>query len=307
MILSKLLIKAFEYRQGLKLGSNAMRLVNGAGDGLDGLLIDLYNKHVHIQFLKEHWRKHKEEIKDALMARFPVEYLIVKTRRGIEFQKEILIPGHAKTVVQEQGLNFAVDLEDGLNSGLFLDMRQNRKLVREAGKNKKVLNCFSYTCAFGLQARAGGAQDVINVDISRKSLDQGKHNYQLNSLPFSGTEFMKADVRFFIERALKKGTGFDIIILDPPSFSRQRKETFQAKRDLPALTKMAAAVLNPGGHLLLATNYSAIRHADLEQILSRSLQGRKVERIQRLGQDEDFKGSNSFKESYLAGLWVKFL
>ena len=98
-----------------------------------------------------------------------------------------------------------------------------------------------------------------------------------------------------------------MIILDPPSFARHEGKVFQIKRDLPKLMALAVAVLNPGGSLLVTTNYSEISHADLERILARGLNGRGVVHIQRVGQDADFIGSNSFKESYLVGLWVKFL
>jgi len=148
---------------------------------------------------------------------------------------------------------------------------------------------------------------VINTDISRKILDRGKSNCQLNALSVADGEFIKADSVSFLQRAFKKGNYFDVIILDPPSFARHEGHVFQVKRDLPKLIALAAAVLNPGGSLLVTTNYSEISHADLERILSKGLNGRRVAQIQRVGQDEDFPGSNSFKESYLAGLWVKFL
>ena len=98
-----------------------------------------------------------------------------------------------------------------------------------------------------------------------------------------------------------------MIILDPPSFARHEGKVFQIKRDLPKLIASAIAVLNPAGSLLMTTNYSEISHADLERVLSGALNGRRVAHTQRVGQDEDFTGSNSFKESYLVGLWAKFL
>jgi 23S rRNA (cytosine1962-C5)-methyltransferase len=98
-----------------------------------------------------------------------------------------------------------------------------------------------------------------------------------------------------------------VIVLDPPSFARHEGKVFQVKRDLPKLMALAVAVLNPGGHLLVTTNYSEITHADLERILAKGLNKRRVSQVQRVGQDIDFTGTNSFKESYLVGLWVKFL
>jgi 23S rRNA (cytosine1962-C5)-methyltransferase len=190
---------------------------------------------------------------------------------------------------------------------LFLDMRQNRWMAGQAAKGKKVLNCFAYTCSFGVHARVGGAREVINTDISRKILERGKNNYQLNDLSAAAGEFIKADSSFFLQRAFKKRNYFDVIILDPPSFSRYEGTVFQVKRDLPGLMALATAVLNPAGYLLVTTNYSEMSHADLERMLFGGLNGRRVAHIQRVGQDEDFRGSNSFKESFLVGLWVKFL
>ena len=115
----------------------------------------------------------------------------------------------------------------------------------------------------------GGAREVINTDISRKILERGKNNYQLNALSAAAGEFIKADSVAFLQRAFKKGNGFDVIILDPPSFARHEGKVFQVKRDLPKLIALAVAVLNPGGSLLVTTNYSEISHADLERILAK--------------------------------------
>ena len=299
--------KAIQQRAGFSLNTNAMRLVNGAGDGLDGLLIDRYNKHLHVQVLEDRWHQQTEEICRLLTSSMPVEYLIVKSRHGLEIKEEVLIGKEPQTTVKENGIKFEVNLNDGLNCGLFLDMRANRRMAGQFSKGKKVLNCFAYTCSFGAYARVNGASEVINTDISRKILERGKNNYQLNALSVATVEFVKADSVSFLQRAFKIGNGFDMIILDPPSFARHEGKVFQVKRDLPKLLALAVAVLNPGGHLLITTNYSAISHADVERILAKGLNGRRVAKIQRVGQDKDFVGSNSFKESYLVGLWVKFL
>jgi len=299
--------KAIQRRAPLSLITNAMRLVNGAGDDLDGLLIDRYHQHLHVQVLVGHWHKHRDRICRILTSCMPVEYLIVKSRRGVDIKAEVLIGAEPRTIVEEHGVKFEVNLNDGLNCGLFLDMRRNRWVVGRASKHAKVLNGFSYTCSFGVYARVGGAREVINTDISRKILERGKNNYQLNALSTASGEFIKADSVLFLRRAFKKGNGFDVIILDPPSFARHEGQVFQVKRDLPKLIASAVAVLNPAGSLLVTTNYSGIGGADLERMLASGLNGRRVAHIQRVGQDEDFTGSNSFKESYLAGLWVKFL
>jgi len=303
--LNILLNKSIHRRANLAKITNAMRLVNGKGDGLDGLLIDRYNKHFQIQILSDLWQKQLSEIKKILTTTLPVDYLIVKSRHGLEINEEVLIGTDPLTIVEEHGIKFEVNLNDGLNCGLFLDMRQNRRMIAQECKNKKVLNCFAYTCSFGVHARLGGAQEVINTDISRKILERGSKNYQLNGLSVADGEFIKTDSVSYLQRAFKKGNYFDVIILDPPSFARNEGKVFQVKNDLPKLIALAVAVLNSGGQLLVTTNYSEITHADLERILSKSLNGRKVTKIERVGQDEDFPASNTFKESYLVGLLIK--
>jgi 23S rRNA (cytosine1962-C5)-methyltransferase len=126
----------------------------------------------------------------------PAEYLIIKTRRGLDIKAEVLIGADPCTIVEEHGIKFKVNLNDGLNCGLFLDMRRNRWMVGRASQHAKVLICFSYTCSFGVHARVGGAREVINTDISRKILERGKNNYQLNALSTAAGEFIKAESRF---------------------------------------------------------------------------------------------------------------
>ncbi len=304
--LKKSLDKAVSRRFKMLKITNALRLVNGAGDHLAGLQIDRYHRHIHIQMLDGRWHQHIDEIVFFLTSAMPVDYLIVKTRKGLDVQGKTLVGRDPETIVEEHGLKFKVNLDEGLNCGLFLDMRRNRWMVGQSCQGQRVLNCFAYTCAFGVHARAGGAADVINTDISRKVLQRGMLNYGQNGFTFADGEFVKADSVFYLTRAFKKGIGFDVIILDPPSFARHGGQVFQVKRDLPGSIAKAAAVLNSGGSLFLSTNYSEISYEDLERMLARNLNGRRVKHIQRVGQDDDFTGSNSFKESFLVGLWVKF-
>lgn len=304
-ILKSSLNKAISRREKMLKITNAMRLVNGAGDDLDGLLIDRYHRHIQIQVLDERWHAHMDEICGQLCSAMPVDYLVVKIRRGLQMASKVFMGTNPETIVEEHGFRFKVNLDEHLNGGLFLDMRRNRWMVGQSCRNKKVLNCFSYTCAFGVYARAGGASEVINTDISRKALERGSVNYHLNGFTPDSPEFIKTDSVGYLKRTIKKGQCFDVIILDPPSFARYEKKVFQVKRDLPGLIAMAGAALNPEGRLFISTNYSELSHTDLEGMLASGV--KRVQHFQRVGQDDDFPGSNSFKESYLVGLWVKFL
>ena len=298
-------------RQSLRKITNALRLVNGIGDALPGLVLEQYDRHCVVHLFKKRWIARKEAIAEFVKIRLGARYLIIKERLDPKVLKPEQINASvwikqalARTVVQENALHFGVDLNDGLNSGLFLDMRRNRRIVAGLTKGIKVLNCFAYTCSFGVYAKGFGASSVINVDISRKSLARGRENYELNQLGYEETEFVRADALTYMKRALKKGNRFGCVILDPPSFARHDGKIFSVKKDLAVLIDAAMNVLTPGGVLLVATNFSGLSHQSLEDMVVAGGK-EKVKSIKRLGQDMDFRGSGRTPESYLAALLVK--
>jgi len=304
--------RAFDYRRGLKLNTNAMRLVNGSGDGLEGLIVDRFDKHFVIYFSDERWHAYKEIISGILREQFEVKYLICKNRlvsgSASDIASDVLIGrDNSQTVVEENGLRFRVDLNDTLNSGLFLDMRHNRQIIAGLVKGKKVLNCFAYTCSFGVYCRSAGALGVANVDISLKSLARGRYNYELNHLVPAQDEFIRAPAVRYLQRAGVKNNFFDLIILDPPSFSRFEGKVFSVKKDMPALIEKAMRALTTEGALFISTNLSLISCLRLEAWARSAAKnsGRKVAGVKRLGQDIDFRASNSMKESSLSAVLLK--
>ncbi len=289
--------------------SDAVRLVNGFGDGMEGFILEKYGRHFMAQVFEPHWLVHAQVILDFLTSRFNAEYVIVKERSasassepGAMTFNMWLDGGSSQTIVSENGLKFAVDLNDTLNSGLFLDMRRNRALVAGFADGKKVLNCFAYTCSFGVYCRAKGASSVVNVDVSKKSLERGRRNYELNGLVPAPNEFIRADAVAYLERAVKKENRFDMIILDPPSFARHEGRSFSVKKDLAPLIERAVTVLNPGGILFVASNYSLMGHVNIEDMIMDAAGRRTVKSMDRFGQDDDFEGSGSMQESYLAAV-----
>ena len=305
----------FAKRKDLTTITNALRLVTGQGDGLDGLILEQYDQHFVAQIFDPQWLGKSSMLIETLQKQFSPQYLIIKDRTSSASSIPDAIKTHvvinrgqgSKAVVQEYGIKFCVDLNDGLNSGLFLDMRGNRHQLAEQLKGKRLLNCFSYTCSFGVHARMNEASDVVNVDVSAKILERGRYNYELNGIVPSENEFIRADAAAYLERAVKKDNRFDAIVLDPPSFARADKKVFQIKRDLPALLWNAVKVLNPGGILFVSTNFNAIGYKDVEAMMHKAANGRRVKNAMPIGQDKDFPGTNTFKESYLVGIWARFL
>lgn len=306
--------RAFSYRKSLGLDTNAMRLVNSQGDGLEGLIIDRFNKHFVAYILDARWHPHKKTISDVLREHFEVVYLVFKdrtvsgTRSASCIAVDVLIgQGNSQTIVEENGLRFHVDLNDHLNQGLFLDMRKNRKLVAYYAPGHAVLNCFAYTCSFGVYCRKFGASSVTNVDISAKFLQKGKENYRLNHLHEVRSEFVRDDAVHYLERAAKRNNLFDIIILDPPSFSRFAGTVFSVKKDMPLLIEKALRALTCEGTLFVSTNLSSISRPQLEEWahIAAKKTRRKIIEVNRLGQDIEFRGSGLMKESFLSAVLLK--
>ena len=158
----------------------------------------------------------------------------------------------------EEGLTYLIRTTEGLSSGLFADMRESRARVRTWAEGRTVLNTFAYTCGFGLAATVGGAARVVNLDLSRNVLAWGQDNYRLNGFEPDPRDFVFGDVFDWLARFARRGETFDLVILDPPSFSKTKHGRFAAARDYAALAELAAKVVAPGGQLLACSNLAEL-------------------------------------------------
>ena len=168
-----------------------------------------------------------------------------------------------ETIATERHLRFGIDFGTGYSPGLFLDQRENRWYVRHLAP-ARMLNCFAYTCSFSVSAASVGAT-TLNVDISKKYLTRGRENFALNSLKTIDHRFIVDDVRTVLPRLARKGEKFDVIILDPPTFSRAPGgKTFQIEHDFENLLIAALQLAERDSNLLLSTNCSTLREHALE-------------------------------------------
>ena len=160
-------------------------------------------------------------------------------------------------VVPEGGLKFRVNLSDYLDTGLFLDHRQLRARVRDEAAGKRVLNLFAYTGSFTVYAAAGGAQATVTVDLSRTYLEWAGANLALNGFEGPAHEGVQADARVWLAEARDRRAQFDLIVLDPPTFSNSKRMdgTLDVQRDHRELVGDALALLSPGGVLYFSTNH----------------------------------------------------
>lgn len=188
-------------------------------------------------------------------------------RKNEEREAPRLIFGDAaenlQTIAAERHLKFGIDFGAGYSVGLFVDQRENRRYVRYIAP-RRLLNCFAYTCSFSVSAACAGAM-TINVDLSKKSLARGRENFALNSLPTIDHGFVADDVMAVLPRLARKGEKFDMIILDPPTFSRSAGgKTFHVENDFEKLFVSALELAQRDGHVLVSTNCSALREHALE-------------------------------------------
>jgi len=188
-------------------------------------------------------------------------------KRNQERQAPKLILGDSnigsRSVVMERGLRFEIDFSGGYSVGLFIDQRENRSFVRKSAP-KQMLNCFAYTCSFSLAAAVAGA-NTVSVDLSQKSLERGRVNFALNDLPATGHHFIADDVFEVLPRLSRKDQKFDLIVLDPPTFSRShRGKTFQVESDFEGLLMAALEVADRDCRILLSTNCTALNQRALE-------------------------------------------
>jgi 23S rRNA (cytosine1962-C5)-methyltransferase len=163
----------------------------------------------------------------------------------------------------ERQLRYGLDFESGYSNGLFIDQRENRSYVRQL-RPKSLLNCFAYTCSFSVVAASVGAR-TVSVDLSKKSLTRGRENFAVNELSTDDHRFLADDVTQVLPRLARKGEKFDVVILDPPTFSRShRGRSFQVERDFETLLMNALELVDRDGHILLSTNCTSLNEHALE-------------------------------------------
>ena len=205
---------------------------------------------------------------------------------------------------------------EGYSTGLFLDQRDNRRrlltghvgpefsLQAQAGESFKVLNTFSYTCGFSVAAAQAGAH-TTSLDLSKKYLEWGKRNFEHNGLDPAQHDFIFGDVFDWVARFAKKQRTFDLVILDPPTFSQSRESgVFQAERDYGRLVALACRVIRKEGYLFASANAAEWKPEEFVESVEKGVKeaGRKVGRKQFVPQPPDFPGSRS-EPPYLKTLW----
>jgi len=296
--------------------TNACRLVNGEGDGLPGLTVDRYTDFLMLQLYGSSWRPHLKLLVQALEELLEPAGIYEKARPQSTRELEAtaasksygkLLAGRSappRLQVKENGLNFLVSLEKGLDSGLFMDQRKNRRDLMRMATGKRVLNLFSYSGAFSVAAAAAGAARVTSVDVSSAYMEWAKENFGANRLNPKRHEFIVGDCFDALAGFMKEERRYDIILLDPPSFSTTAKSRFTTRGGTAELVAAALPLLEDGGLLICSSNHQKVDSAEyLKELRRGALQAASgLQVISFAGQPEDFPYPVTFPE----GRYLKY-
>lgn len=303
--------RALARREPLREGStqgptDALRLLDGAGDGpeFEDLILDDFAGRWLVSTRTENGLDHADWLREAAPGPVYWKQLDKHDKRAPTLWHGAAVEGPFPVV--ENGLRYRIDFAAGYAQGIFLDQRDNRLTVRERCSRLKapnVLNLFAYTCAFSVAAAAGGAH-TVSVDLSRASLERGRENFRLNGLDDAAHEFIAGDVEDHLRRFAKRGRRFDLIVLDPPSFSRDHAgKVFRLGRDLPDLVGLAASLLperKTHGALLASTNLRALPPGGLRRLVRGGILQAGSSWTREVPMPPDFTG-----RPYLQTVWLE--
>jgi 23S rRNA (cytosine1962-C5)-methyltransferase len=296
--------------------TNAFRLVNGEGDNLPGLMVDRYGDHLLLQLYCSGWQKHLRQVCQVLDDLLHPLGIYAKSRpqktreleaMGTSKKYGRLIcgkPGPRPMQVRENGLNFLVELESGLNTGLFLDQRRNRRDLMARARGKRLLNLFAHTAAFSVAAAAAGGKEVTSVDASPTYTEWGKANFGANRLNPKRHHFIVGDCLALMGDLGRQGKRYDIILMDTPSFSTTPSSRFTTRGGTSDLVSAALPLLETGGLLIASSNHQKVDVSDYLKELRRGalLAGGGLQVISLAGQAEDFPYPVTFPE----GRYLKY-
>lgn len=294
--------------------TTAYRLFNGEGDGIGGVIIDRYADYAVFSWYNETLYQKKAELLTAFRTVYPdiigaYEKIRFSTKDLPESQFLYGEQAPEPLLVTENGVQFATYLNEGLMTGIFLDQKEVRgRLVDGFAVGKTVLNMFSYTGAFSVAAAMGGAVATTSVDLAKRSLPKTTEQVEVNHLNLAAQKIIVMDVFDYFKYASRKGLSYDMIILDPPSFARNKKKVFSVAKNYGELVKDSIDILTDKGTLIASTNAANLSLAKYQKMVITALQEKNVRyKITDTYQlPADFQVNPNFPEgNYLKVLFIE--
>lgn len=273
--------------------TTAFRLFNQEGDGFGGLTVDLYGDYAVFSWYNSYVYQIRQTISEAFRQVFPeVLGAYEKIRfKGLDYESAHVYGQEAPDffTVLENGVLYQVFMNDGLMTGIFLDQHEVRgSLVDGLAMGKSLLNMFSYTAAFSVAAAMGGASQTTSVDLAKRSRELSQAHFQANGLSTDEHRFIVMDVFEYFKYAKRKDLTYDVIVLDPPSFARNKKQTFSVAKDYHKLISQSLEILNPGGIIIASTNAANVSRQKFTEQIDKGFAGRSYQILNKYGLPADF-------------------
>ncbi|EOH98681.1 23S rRNA (-C5)-methyltransferase [Enterococcus haemoperoxidus ATCC BAA-382] len=316
--LENLFLKAKSHRMVYEQdeSTSAYRIFNGEGDGLGGLIIDRYDNFAVFSWYNKTLYQKKEEIVQAFKKSFPeivgaYEKIRFASKSLPESQKLFGNDAPEPLLVYENGVLYATYLNDGLMTGIFLDQKEVRgRLIEGGAAGKTVLNMFSYTGAFSVASAMGGSSVTTSVDLAKRSLPKTKEQFEVNHLAAEDQKIIVMDVFDYFKYAARKQLRYDVIVLDPPSFARNKKKVFSVAKNYGDLVKDSVDILEKEGLLIASTNAANISLEKYKKMIIEALEEKQVRyQFKETYQlPSDFKTNKHFEEgNYLKVFFIEIL
>ncbi|HEW2987637.1 TPA: class I SAM-dependent rRNA methyltransferase [Streptococcus pneumoniae] len=273
--------------------TTAFRLFNQEGDGFGGLTVDLYGDYAVFSWYNSYVYQIRQTISEAFRQVFPeVLGAYEKIRfKGLDYESAHVYGQEAPDffTVLENGVLYQVFMNDGLMTGIFLDQHEVRgSLVDGLAMGKSLFNMFSYTAAFSVAAAMGGASQTTSVDLAKRSRELSQAHFQANGLSTDEHRFIVMDVFEYFKYAKRKDLTYDVIVLDPPSFARNKKQTFSVAKDYHKLISQSLEILNPGGIIIASTNAANVSRQKFTEQIDKGFAGRSYQILNKYGLPADF-------------------
>lgn len=293
--------------------TNACRLVFSEADFLPGLIADRYGDYISVQILTSGIEKVKAVLLDELQQQLKPKGIFDRSDTSARAH-EGMMPSHGSLYgneppqfveVLENGIKYLINIAEGQKSGFFCDQRDNRRIVAEHARGKRVLDCFSYSGGFSLNSLKQGASEVISVDSSLLAIETLDRNIQLNGFGQAKHAAIQSDVNKQLRAFKERDEKFDVIILDPPKYAPSRSALDKASRAYKDLNRIGMSLLNSGGLLATFSCSGAVDINHFKQILAWAAldAGKDIQFIYQFCQPEDHPVRASFPEGeYLKGL-----
>jgi 23S rRNA (cytosine1962-C5)-methyltransferase len=292
--------------------TTAYRLVNGEGDFLPGIVVDVYGPFLVCQSLTAGADVLKPLVVEGLVRLLSPQGIYEKSEGGVRQEEGLtntagVLWGEEPPPlleIQENGCRFLINVRGGQKTGFFLDQRENRALIGTVASGKRMLNGFAYTGGFGIVAARNGARHVVSVDSSESALRLARKNWQANDLPEAQGKFVQADMFSYLPEITES---FDLVVLDPPPFIRRRQDLKVGITGYKEINLRALRLVAPGGQLLTFSCSQHLSAADFFQtvLFAAADARRNVRVLKHLGPAADHPVNLAHPEgAYLKGLWL---